>query len=85
MSTHVPGFQTFFSFFLHYFVMANLATSSIRVKCVVCKDTVTMLSSQTSVHAVCVRKRFFVRSIVGSLYMSVCLAPPSGLRKHILA
>ena len=33
MSTTVPGFQPFFSsFFLHYFVLAELATSSIRVK-----------------------------------------------------
>ena len=31
MSTHVPGFQSFFSF-LHHFVLAKLATSSIRVK-----------------------------------------------------
>ena len=30
MSTHVPGFQTFFRF-LHHFVLAKLATSSIRV------------------------------------------------------
>ena len=32
MSTHVPGFQSFFQCFLYYFVMAKLATSSIRVK-----------------------------------------------------
>ena len=32
ISTHVPGFQSFFSFFLHHFVSAKLATSSIRVK-----------------------------------------------------
>ena len=31
MSTHIPGFQSFFSF-LHHFAMAKLATSSIRVK-----------------------------------------------------
>ena len=31
MSTHVPGFQSFFLFFLHHFVLAELATSSIRV------------------------------------------------------
>ena len=31
MSTHVPGFQFFFSF-LHHLVLAKLATSSIRVK-----------------------------------------------------
>ena len=31
MSIHVPGFQSFFRF-LHYFVLTNLATSSIRVK-----------------------------------------------------
>ena len=31
MSTHVPGFQSFFRF-LHYFVLAKLATTSIRVK-----------------------------------------------------
>ena len=30
MSTHVPGFQSFFRF-LHNFVMFKLATSSIRV------------------------------------------------------
>ena len=29
MSTHVSGFQSFFSF-LHHFVLAKLATSSIR-------------------------------------------------------
>ena len=29
--THLPGFQSFFSFFLHYFLLAKLATSSIRV------------------------------------------------------
>ena len=35
MSTHLPGFQSFVvvsSFFLHDFVLAKLATSSIRVK-----------------------------------------------------
>ena len=31
MSTHMPGFQSFFSFLCH-FVLAKLATSSIRVK-----------------------------------------------------
>ena len=31
MSTHVPGFRSFFRFLLH-FVLAKLATSSIRVK-----------------------------------------------------
>ena len=31
MSTHVPGFQSFSSF-LHQFVLAKLANSSIRVK-----------------------------------------------------
>ena len=31
MSIHMPGFKSF-SFFLHYFVLAKLATSSIRVK-----------------------------------------------------
>ena len=31
MSNHVPGFSNF-SRFLHHFVLANLATSSIRVK-----------------------------------------------------
>ena len=30
MSTHVPGFQSFFRF-LHNFILAKLATSSIRV------------------------------------------------------
>ena len=30
MSTHVPGFQSFFFFFFHHFVLAKLATSSIR-------------------------------------------------------
>ena len=32
MSTHVPGFLIFFQFFLHHFVLAKLATTSIRVK-----------------------------------------------------
>ena len=32
MNTHVTGFQSFLSFFLHHFVLAKLATSSIRVK-----------------------------------------------------
>ena len=32
ISTHVPGFQSYFRFFLHHFVLAILATSSIRVK-----------------------------------------------------
>ena len=36
MSIHVPGFQSFFSGFLHHFVLAKLATSSIRVKLCVC-------------------------------------------------
>ena len=31
MSTHLPGFKSVFSFFLHHFVLAKLATSSIRV------------------------------------------------------
>ena len=31
MSTHVPGFQSF-SFFLHYFILAELASSSIMVR-----------------------------------------------------
>ena len=30
MSTHVPGFQSFSMFFLHHFVLAKLATRSIR-------------------------------------------------------
>ena len=32
MSTHLPRFQSFFLDFLHDFVLAKLATSSIRVK-----------------------------------------------------
>ena len=32
MSTHLPGFQSFFFFFLHHFVLAKLATSMIKVK-----------------------------------------------------
>ena len=32
MSTHLPGFFGHFNFFLHHFVLAKLATSSIRVK-----------------------------------------------------
>ena len=32
MSTHLPGFQSFLKSFLHHFVLAKLATSSIRVK-----------------------------------------------------
>ena len=31
MSTHMPGFQSF-SVFLHHFILAKLANSSIRVK-----------------------------------------------------
>ena len=31
MSIHVPGFQSFFKVFLHPFVLAKLATHSIRV------------------------------------------------------
>ena len=31
-STHLPGFQSFFSFFSNHFVLAKLATTSIRVK-----------------------------------------------------
>ena len=31
MSTHLTGFLSFFFFFLHHFVLAKLATSSIRV------------------------------------------------------
>ena len=31
MSTHMPGFQTFFRF-LHHFVLVKLVASSIRVK-----------------------------------------------------
>ena len=32
MSTHLPGFQSFFTFFLHHIELAKLATSSLRVK-----------------------------------------------------
>ena len=32
MSAHVPGFQSILSVFLHHFILAKLATSSIRVK-----------------------------------------------------
>ena len=32
MSTHVSGYQSFLSDFLHHFVLAQLATSGIRVK-----------------------------------------------------
>ena len=32
MSTHLPGFQSFSVLFLHHFVIAKLATTSIRVK-----------------------------------------------------
>ena len=31
MRTHVPGFSSFSMFFLYHFVLANLATSSIRI------------------------------------------------------
>ena len=31
MSTHMPGFQSFFRF-LHHFVLAEVATTNIRVK-----------------------------------------------------
>ena len=31
MSTHVPVFQSFFRVFLHQFILAKLATSSLRV------------------------------------------------------
>ena len=31
MSTHLPGFRSFFSFFSHIFVLIKLTTSSIRV------------------------------------------------------
>ena len=31
MRTHLPGFQSFVSFFLHHFILAKLAISSIRV------------------------------------------------------
>ena len=39
MSTHVPGFQSFFRF-LHHFVMAKLATSSLRLKFQLCASLV---------------------------------------------
>ena len=32
MSTHLPGFQSFWFFFLHHFELAKLATSSVMVK-----------------------------------------------------
>ena len=32
MSTHVPGFQSFFSGILYHFVLAKLATSSVSLK-----------------------------------------------------
>ena len=32
MRIHMPGFKSFFMFFLHHFVLGKLATSSIRVK-----------------------------------------------------
>ena len=35
MSTHMTGFQSFFSFFLPHSVLAKLATNSIRVNVVV--------------------------------------------------
>ena len=41
MSTHVPGFQLIFQFFLHHFVLAKIASSNIRVKFLSC--TVFML------------------------------------------
>ena len=31
MGTHMPRFQSFFCIFLHFFLLAKLATSSIRV------------------------------------------------------
>ena len=34
MITYVPGFQSFFRFFLHHFVLAKLADSSIRANSV---------------------------------------------------
>ena len=36
MSTHLPGFQLFFVFFVHGFVLAKLATIDIRVKYHLC-------------------------------------------------
>ena len=32
MSTNVPGFHSFFAYFLHIFVMVKFITSRIRVK-----------------------------------------------------
>ena len=46
MSTHVPGFQSFF-IFLHHFLMAKLATSSIRVSIV--RDIQSTLDGSLSV------------------------------------
>ena len=41
MLTHVPGFQSFFKGFLHNFVLAKLATSSIHVNPLSLNDAIT--------------------------------------------
>ena len=38
MSTHIPGFQSFFRF-LHHFVLVKFCTSSIRVINYMCSET----------------------------------------------
>ena len=48
MSTHLPGFRSFFRFW-HHFVMAKLATSSTRVKH--CMAKLPMLRTTSILHS----------------------------------
>ena len=52
MSTHLPGFRSFF-IFLRDFALAKLATSSIRVKELLVKKTKGMYVSTQEVHISC--------------------------------
>ena len=45
MSTHLPGFQSFSFVFLHRFVLAKVATSSIRVKDTIYNSASNILSN----------------------------------------
>ena len=54
MSTHLPGFQSFFSF-LHHFVSTKIATSSVRVK----KEAIRMTTIKLS--KVCSGNRYPIK------------------------
>ena len=67
MSNHVPGLQSFFSF-LHHFVLAKFATSSVRVKRVIDRYYLWLLESKDAL------KQGILKEVCGIQYQEYLVA-----------